>query len=243
MRETGPGSVAGQLEDLILDSTDVRDFLQELTEFTAKELSNTIPGIHAAITLRRRKRSTTAAASSPEAHFLDEIQQAHGQGPCIEAMNTARTVIVADTRDEPRWPGYCRVVAQRGYRSILGVPLTLDEGAKAALNLFAPEPNSFHGSAISICESYSCQAGRALRLAVRISSKQLLADDLKAAMETRTAIDTAVGMIMAQNRCTNEEAFNMLRRASANRNRKIHDLAEDLINTVSPGPATTHFEA
>jgi hypothetical protein len=105
MRETEPGSVAGLLEDLILDSTDVRDFLQELTEFTAKELSNTIPGIHAAITLRRRKRSTTAAASSPEAHLLDEIQQSHGQGPCIEAMNTARTIVVAIPGTSPDGPG------------------------------------------------------------------------------------------------------------------------------------------
>jgi AmiR/NasT family two-component response regulator len=38
---------------------------------------------------------------------------------------------------------------------------------------------------------------------------------------------------MAQNRCSSDEAFRILRRASNNRNLKMQLLAEDLIRTMT----------
>lgn len=236
---------AATLQDLVIDSADVTEFLQELTERTARELAGTIPGIQTAVTLLRDRRTRTAAASTAEARFLDEIQHVHGQGPCLEAMHTGGSVVVHDARSETRWPVYCRAVAEAGQYSILGVPLALDEGASAALNLFAPAPNSFPGPCVEVCEKYADHAGKALRLATRVSTRDLLIGDLRAALESRTVIDTAAGIIMAQNRCTHPQAIAVLRRASANRNQKLRDLAGDLVRTISPAstaPPATHFD-
>jgi AmiR/NasT family two-component response regulator len=48
-------------------------------------------------------------------------------------------------------------------------------------------------------------------------------------MGTRRVIDQAIGLIMAQNRCSADDAFDILRRASQNRNLKINRLASDMI--------------
>jgi AmiR/NasT family two-component response regulator len=64
-------------------------------------------------------------------------------------------------------------------------------------------------------------------------------------MGTRRVIDQAIGLIMAQNRCSADEAFDILRRASQNRNLKINRLASDMIRTVTgsePDP-DLHWQA
>jgi AmiR/NasT family two-component response regulator len=61
-------------------------------------------------------------------------------------------------------------------------------------------------------------------------------------MASRTTIDLAVGIVMGRNRCTQEQAFEILRAASSHRNVKLRDLAAELVATVGKGPATTHFD-
>lgn len=49
-------------------------------------------------------------------------------------------------------------------------------------------------------------------------------------MATRTVIDSACGVIMAQNRCTHDQAFDLLAKASSHRNQKLHDVATEIIS-------------
>ncbi|WP_405474549.1 ANTAR domain-containing protein [Paenarthrobacter ilicis] len=49
------------------------------------------------------------------------------------------------------------------------------------------------------------------------------------AMERRTVIDQVCGMIMAQNNCSQDEAFAVLQKASQHRNIKLHSLAEEIV--------------
>ncbi|WP_416429825.1 ANTAR domain-containing protein [Paenarthrobacter nicotinovorans] len=56
----------------------------------------------------------------------------------------------------------------------------------------------------------------------------------------RAAIDTACGVIISQSRCTHDEAFRMLRKASNDRNQKLHDLARTLVAGVPSHAAHKH---
>ena len=55
-------------------------------------------------------------------------------------------------------------------------------------------------------------------------------------MASRRVIDQAIGVIMAQNRCTGDEAFEVLRRASQHRNVKLRQIAADVVTSVSGQP-------
>jgi AmiR/NasT family two-component response regulator len=63
-----------------------------------------------------------------------------------------------------------------------------------------------------------------------------------AAMESRTVIDLATGAIMAQNRCGQETAFDILRRASIARNEKLNEVAAGVVASLSDAPVATHFD-
>lgn len=235
-------AVSEQLQDLVINSQDVNGFLRELCEFSADSLTAAMgQEVTCAVTLSRHRRSTTAAWSHPAARLFDEIQHDFGDGPCLHAMNTGTTVVLRDTRTDPRWPEYGLAIAGQGQYSVLGVPLMLDAGAAAALNVFAAAADAFDAAAVQKAELFASQAEKALRLAVRIGVTQQLADDLRAAMESRTAIDLAAGIIMGQNRCSQSEAMAILTKASSSRNQKLRDVAEQLVGSFAPSPAT-HFD-
>jgi GAF domain-containing protein len=232
-----------QLHDLIIGSSNVAEFLTELSAVAASTLSDAAGRpIECGVTLRRRKRSTTIAGSSERAVLLDRLEQALGDGPCIASLEVMSPMVLADVATDNRWPEYQKVLAENGCRSALGVPLALDEHQSAALNFFAAEPDVFAPDVIQRAEGFADLAGRALRLSLRIGDAQNLADDLTAAMANRTTIDLACGVIMAQNRCSQDEAMALLTKASSHRNQKLRDLAAGILGRVSDGAVTTHFD-
>jgi hypothetical protein len=58
---------------------------------------------------------------------------------------------------------------------------------------------------------------------------QDLVANLQVALVTRATIDQAKGILMAAQGCTPDEAFDLLRRASQRENRKLHDVAADIV--------------
>ena len=174
---------------------------------------------------------------------MDELQYAFGDGPCLTAMRTGMTTYVPDVAVEHRWPEYVQAVAKKGVQSILGVPLRLEGESTAALNVYSSRPHGISGEDIARAELFAEQSSKTLRLELRLARLQDAKDNLEAAMKNRTAIDVAVGVIMAQNRCSQDAAITILRKASNSRNMKLHDVAVGVIASISSEPRlSTHFD-
>ena len=195
-----------------------------------------------AVTLLREKKAATVASSDPRAEALDEIQYTYGDGPCMTAARTHTVVHVPDVTADDRWPGYTGAAAAAGIASVLGVPFELGGEARAALNIYSDQTDKYDEAAIEAIVHQVGLASSALRLAVRLAGHRDTEADLQAALASRTTIDLAVGIVMAQNRCPQQQAVQILKAASSHRNIKLRDLAAELVATVSQDPATTHFE-
>lgn len=233
-----------RLVDLIGGTEDIKSVLDGLTTFAAASMTSTTgTSIECAVTLHRRKRSATIGGSSGSAVMLDRIEQSLGDGPCVEALETGVPVLLGDVSSDPRWPEYRKALSAAGIASALGVPMKLEEDAGAVLDFFAPASGIFSERAVSEAVRFADMAGKALRLAIRIASADQRARNLKAAMDTRTAIDLACGIIMAQNQCGKDQAFDLLRSASNSRNQKLNDLAQSLVDRFTGSqPAAAHFD-
>lgn len=231
--ELSDTGITEHLQDLVLNSSDVEHFLHELAAFTAARLCDPGQKIYCGITLVRRKKSVTIASSDENARVLDELQNTFGDGPCLTAIRKSESVLVPDVDIEHRWPEYIEAVKDHGVRSVLGVPLELDGEADAGLNLYAGWANGFSGEAIDRAEHYAMRASKALNLSVRMAHLTEARDNLKAAMESRTTIDLAVGIVMGQNRCSQEAAFKILKNASSTRNVKLREVAATIVASVN----------
>ncbi|MHC6232031.1 GAF and ANTAR domain-containing protein [Arthrobacter sp. MMS24-T111] len=231
------------LQDLVLKTEDVKEMLDELAEYSAVTLTDPAEAF-CSITLIQRKKPVTVARSEESAVRLDETQYAADDGPCLTAIREQSVVHVPDLSNDDRWPAFRAAALEAGIGSSLSVPLLLEGEAEAGLNLYSARSHGFSGDDISMVETYSYHASKALRLAVRISQLAEAKAHLIAAMESRTTIDLAAGAIMAQNRCNQETAMKILTIASNTRNVKLRDIAAAVVESVSHDPTVrTHFDA
>ncbi|RJT81797.1 ANTAR domain-containing protein [Arthrobacter cheniae] len=230
------------LQNLVLDSPDVEHFLTRLAQVAAVYLSERGREVLCGITLLRPRHAETLASSSEAALKLDEIQYSYGDGPCLTAARTLQLVYVRDTRTDQRWPEYFVAVAEHGMRSILGVPIPLEGEANCALNLYSSAADGFPPEAVRAAEAFARDASKSLRLAVRIAHLSDQAAHLTSALESRTVINLAAGIVMGQNRCSQTTAMNILIAASNSRNIKLRDIAANVVSIASDETPTTHFD-
>lgn len=230
------------LSTLLLDSPDINAFLTECTEMLCRILSRNGIQTWCTIILLRKRRPMSVTSTEPQGRILDALQYPPAQGPCLEAARTGRMVYIPDTGGSCPWPDYARALAERGVGALLAVPLDLGGEAKATFNAYAEQPRAFDGSIQQVVQDQIALAAPALRLAVRMTYYRETEEHLNEALRSRTTIDLAVGIIMGQSRCSQDEAFRILTSAASNRNIKLRDLAAHLVAKVSHGPVTTHFD-
>lgn len=233
--------LAAQLTEVLLRDHDVPAVLGTIAELAAAQLSGDRV-VLCGIILKRAKRNTVVATSSAEAQVMDEHQAGFDEGPCLEAQKTEALISVPDVRHENRWPKYMLEVRDHGLRSILAVPLKIGTTATAAMNFYARDTGSFDETDIAIAQRYTEVASQMVAIALRIAQHAEDAEDRRRAMESRTAINLAVGIIMGQNRCSQEQAVGILKAASNHRNVKLRELAEQITNKVGQATPSTSFE-
>jgi GAF domain-containing protein len=232
-----------QLQEILVGAENAVEFLSGLSGLAAAAVSEAADDqIECAVTLKLRRRPATAAGSSERALDLDHVEQSLGDGPCIRALREMSSVMIDDVSRDPRWPAYNEALAAANVHSTLGVPLEISGDARAALNFFATQPGAFTADVYEKAVGFAAAAHNTLHLSVRINAAQNRAEDLEAALESRTAINLACGVIMAQNRCSQAEAMEILTKVSSNRNRKLRDVATELIEQLSGDRIQTHFD-
>jgi GAF domain-containing protein len=227
---------AGVLQNMLLRTETLEDFLRELAVQAAHDTRH-----RCGITVRSEDGHTFTAASSDElSRQLDELQYEEGDGPCLEALTSSVPVFVTDMANEPRWGRYPKRAAEIGARSSMSYPLVTGEQAIGALNLYRFEASA-PGSAVQAGAAQIAEhAAGALALALRIATHGKMIDNLHVALTSRSMIDQAIGILMAQQRCDADAAFELLRRASQGRNTKLRDVAAAVVAGVAGvegGPA------
>jgi GAF domain-containing protein len=229
------GLAAGiaELQRALLTTDTVEEFLRELVVLAARLVAG---GLSCGMTLGRKGRAFTVACSHELAAELDEVQYELDDGPCLESMRSGTTVRIGDTAGEARWAGFCQRAAELGVRATLSLPLAADGEPAGALNLYAPAPGAFGERETRRAEQFAEQGSGALALASRLASYAALTGQLRASLASRAVIDQAIGVIMAQERCSQAKAFSILRNASQHRNLKLRELAREIITSVSGQP-------
>lgn len=184
---------------------------------------------------------TTRVSTSTIAEKLDVAQYDAQEGPCLDAA-TARewtAILVADLQDERRWPSFAGRGAAAGARSVLSVSLFAGprpgaggaQQAVGSLNLYARAACAFGGSERDTALLLALYAALALAAAEAIGDADVREDQLRTAMDSHSVIGQAQGILMERHKFTAGQAFDRLRTASMNLNRKLRDVARDLSET------------
>jgi len=232
VRPMDPAEAFTQLGQIVLGE----DSLGTILDRVAQLARRTIAGVTAvSVTLIHGEHANTAAFAGEVAHQLDERQYEQGYGPCLEAARRGQVIVVGDMASEQRWPKFTPHAVRHGVRSSMSVGLPVREQVIGALNLYAGAPDTFDADAVELARTFASYAAVALANASLYTSTAELAAQLQQAMESRAAIEQAKGVIMGQLRCDADAAFAVLISRSQRQNRKLRDIAAEVIAAVIGG--------
>ena len=218
--------------DWLLDTSSLQEFLQRLVD-DAVQVSG---ADGCGVTLQRRDRPLTVISTGSLADKLDEKQYGQDDGPCLEALRTGRVVRAPDLLDESRWRQYPDYAASLGVRAALSVPIPAHTHTVGALNFYATEPHAFTDQDEQRLGRFAAQAGGGIALAQRLADAEDFTRELQTAIRSRSLIDQAIGVVMHQERCRAEQAFDLLRRLSQESNTKLRDVCARLVTGVGGHP-------
>jgi GAF domain-containing protein len=219
-----------ELQKALLGTQTLEQFLQELATVAARLVND---GMSCGMTMRSNGRPATVACSDPLASEIDEVQYRLDNGPCLHAMRSGDRVTIEDTGAREQWPRFEAAAQARGIRSCLALPLVADGKPVGALNLYARGAGAFAPAQVHRAENLAENASGALSLMLRLASYSELTDQLRSSLTSRAVIYQALGVIMAQERCTQAKAFEILRTASQHSNVKLRDIAGAIVTSVS----------
>jgi GAF domain-containing protein len=183
----------------------------------------------ASLTTFEDGRPIVAAADSEWSTRLDELQYEEREGPCLDATRTGNVFRIRDLAAESRWPFYCKRAAELGARSVASLPATSEGKVVGALNVYSRRPDAFDAEQVALGELMAAQAGVAMQVAASFFRHRDLAEQMKAALESRARIEQAKGVLVATRRCTPDEAFEALVQLSQTANRKLRDVAAEVV--------------
>ncbi len=86
-----------------------------------------------------------------------------------------------------------------------------------------------------MCETFAAQASIVVSNAQSYWAAFELSENLAKAMESRAVIEQAKGILMSRLRIDADAAFGVLRERSQASNRKLRDIAADIVNTTGGG--------
>jgi ANTAR domain/GAF domain len=208
---------------------DVDDVLADLAQASLRVVPH---AEHAATSRRGRHGFATVGATSDVPRLVDQIQYELGHGPCVDALLDDSLFNAGDLRVDPRWPEFGRRTAEEvGILSMLSFRLYFEDPDSAellaGLNLYASKPVAFD----EVDETVLGLVATHGALAVTAAQQRRRADGLSAALQSNRDIGAALGVLMARLLVTREQAFDLMRIASQRTNRKLRDIAQDVLDS------------
>lgn len=199
---------------------DLQDTLQGIVDAAV----DVVPGArHVSISSvgpGRKVRTLAATDDLPKA--VDHAQYETGEGPCLDTLFEQRTARIPEMTLEQRWPDFAARAVGLGIASMLAVQLFVEAEDLGALNIFSEEAGAFDDESEHVALLFAAHAAIAMADAQE-------KEHLRQAMEFRDLIGQAKGILMERFTLTGEQAFTVLSRVSQNSNRRLRDIALELV--------------
>ena len=179
---------------------------------------------------------TGVAATDEPGWHLELGQERVGEGPCVDALTFDRIMTTVDLQADERWPALLRELPDQTVRAVLGVPLHVDMISVGSLNVYRDHPTEWDVSEAAALEAYAQLIEGLLRSALRAHQHEQLVEQLQHALDHRVVIERAVGVIMGRENIDAVAAFNRLRHQARSAERKVSEVAADLLAEIQGTP-------
>lgn len=227
-REQRLARVFVELADTMVAEFDVIDFLHTLVDRSVELLHADAAGIMLA---DQRGDLRVLASSNESARLLEAFELQSSGGPCLECFNSGQPVVNVDLDDvESRWPRFKTVTEEAGYQSVHALPLRLRSQVIGAMNLFCENRTTLNDDDLVVGQALSDVATIGLLQERAVRQKEVLAEQLQSALNSRVLIEQAKGALAERDGLEVDEAFRRMRAYARAGNTPLRAVATAVID-------------
>jgi transcriptional regulator with GAF, ATPase, and Fis domain len=198
--------------------------------------TTTIAGADAAsVSVARAGRAETLTATSESCRTVDEMQHQTGQGPCVAAIGDGRHHQVTLATDDTQWPDFSRAATAVGVRAVLATPLRAGGRTLGALNLYSMSDAVFGPVDVERAQEFADCMAAVLAITDAFAAATEQNGQMLEALVTRSMIGQAQGLLMGRHGITADGAFDWLRTRSQHTNRKLREVAQEVVDDAESG--------
>ena len=232
---TGGGSVARgellarafvELADTLVDDYDIVGFLHGLAERCVGIFDVAEAGLMLA---DQRGGLRVMASSSERMRLLELFELQSEEGPCLDSFRTGAAVMQHDLQ-KARWPRFGPAALDAGFVSVYALPMRLRAECIGALNMFHTEPGALTETDMTAVQALADVATIGILHERSIREAQVLTEQLQTALNSRVVIEQAKGAVAQQLGVDVDEVFRRLRVQARAHNRRLSDVARDLLD-------------
>jgi GAF domain-containing protein len=170
-----------------------------------------------------------ASASNQQVQTIEEHQERAALGLAAAALAKRNPVSIRDAHQDSDDYGLYTVLNDARMVAALSVPVDLDGDPIGTLGVYSATPRDWTDNKVSAVQAYAGIVASLLAAAVAAHVQGKRAVQLQTALDRRTLIEQAKGMLMAKEGIDAASAFERLRTAARSSRRRIVDVAHDLI--------------
>lgn len=226
-----------EMADTLVDEFDVTEFLQLVSVRTAELLDAAAVGVLLADPTGELR---SIAASEENTRLLELFELQHREGPGLDAFLSGAAIFAADLRAErERWPRFVPQALAAGFGSVHAVPMRLRSDVIGAVNLFGRRAGALDADDVRIVQALVDVATIGLLQERTIREREVLAEQLQGALNSRVVIEQAKGALAQIHRVSVDEAFALMRNYARRNGRRLSEVAQTVVSDRSAITALT----
>jgi len=198
-----------ELSDTVLDTFDIIEFLDNLTERCVELLDADAAGLMLA---DQRNRLNLMAATVQRARVLGLFELHIQEGPSLECFTTGRAITnlsLAESRE--RWPRFGPAAIHSGFGTTHALPMRLRGQIIGALSLLTQDQRQLSVTDLAIGQAMADLATIGLLHQRNADEQKTLSEQLTIALNSRVLVEQAKGALADRARISLNEAFHRMR--------------------------------
>jgi len=215
-----------ELADTLVSQFDAADLLHTLAV-----RSTDLFDLDAAGIMLADKDGTLRVVGSSDEHarLLELFEVQSQEGPCLDCFSSGEPVVEDDLASTDRWPNFRREALGAGFHSVQAIPMRLRDQVIGALNLFRLPPGQLDFADLTACRAMADVATISLLQDRATEQSRVLAEQLQVALNNRTVIEQAKGVLAERADLDMHAAFELLRGHARNHNTRLNEVAQALL--------------
>jgi GAF domain-containing protein len=227
MREQRIVEILVELANTMVDDFDVVEFLHRVSVRCVELLDCDEAGLllaDAGGALR------VMASSNERSEALELLQSQNEEGPCYDCWARGEAVFSEDlAADHGRWPRFVPVASENGFRSVQAVPMRVRGETIGTLNLFRVVTGRIAEADLPLAQGMADIAAVALLQERALRETRGVVGELEGALRSRVIIEQAKGVLAEHAQIDVDAAFALLRIHARTNNRRLSDIASDVV--------------